>query len=260
MNNSFLSVEKLSIRFGGLQALNQVSFQVDRGEIFAIIGPNGAGKTTIFNCINGAYRPEGGCIFFHGENLVGLTPYQVAQRGIARTFQNIELFRNMTVLDNVLLGTHLRRRPSILSQMLFTGKVRKQEFRDRKKAEEVLDLLELQAHRWSLISSLPYGIQKKVELARALAMDPELLLLDEPSAGMNLEESEDLSFWIEDIQAEMGITILLVEHDMRLVMQLADRITVLEYGRQVASGTPEEIQKDPKVINAYLGEDELVKT
>ena len=260
MNNSFLSVENLSIRFGGLQALNQVSFQVDREEVFAIIGPNGAGKTTIFNCINGACRPERGCIFFQGENLVGLTPYQVAQRGIARTFQNIELFRNMTVLDNVLLGTHLRRRPGILSQILFTGKVREQEFRDRKKAEEVLDLLELQAHRWSLISSLPYGIQKKVELARALAMDPELLLLDEPSAGMNLEESEDLSFWIEDIRAEMEITILLVEHDMRLVMQLADRITVLEYGKQVASGHPEEIQRDPKVINAYLGEDELVKT
>lgn len=260
MDNSFLSVENLSIRFGGLQALNQVSFQVDRGEVFAIIGPNGAGKTTIFNCINGAYHPERGCIFFQGENLVGLTPYQVAQRGIARTFQNIELFRNMTVLDNVLLGTHLRRRPGILSQVLFTGKVREEEFRDRKKAEEVLDLLELQAHRWSLISGLPYGIQKKVELARALAMDPRLLLLDEPSAGMNLEESEDLSFWIEDIHAEMGITILLVEHDMRLVMQLADRITVLEYGRQVALGPPEEIQRDPKVINAYLGEDEPVKT
>jgi len=252
---SFFEAQQLSIRFGGLTALNGVSFEVNRGEVFSIIGPNGAGKTTIFNCINRYYDLDEGTFTFKGRDIGRVSPHVVADLGISRTFQNIELFKNTTVIDNLLLGRHRHRRSNLLVEALFTGSVQRQEIESREKAEEVIDFLDLQAYRDQMVASLPYGVQKTVELGRALAMEPELLLLDEPSSGMNMEEMEDLSFWITDIKEELGISILLVEHNMRLVKEISDRVLALNFGIVIAQGSPKEVLGHPEVMKAYLGEE-----
>lgn len=257
--NSLFSVDELTISFGGLMAVDDVTFSVKRGEIFSIIGPNGAGKTTIFNCISGLYRPDSGTIRFKGENITNLKPYKVAQKGIARTFQNIELFSMMTTMENLMLGRHLHMKTG-----LWTGatcfarrsKAAQEEIKHRERVEQIIDLLDLQAARNHFVGMLPYGTQKLIELGRALALEPELLLLDEPSAGMNSEEKQDLIFWIKDIQDELGVTILLIEHDMRMVMDISDRILAINFGKPITEGTPEAVQQHPEVLKAYLGEDE----
>lgn len=252
-----LKVENLSISFGGLKALDGVSFAVEKGEIYSIIGPNGAGKTTVFNCINGIYKPSGGRIFFKDQDITPLKPYQVAEVGIARTFQNIELFAHMTTMDNLMLGRHTKLKTGVWAGATFLtahSKAARDEIQNREIVEEIIDFLELQASRNQLVVNLPYGIQKLVELGRALALEPEVLLLDEPSAGMNLEEKENLIFSIRDIRDDFGITVLLVEHDMNLVMGISDRILALNYGQVIAEGIPQEVQKHPEVLKAYLGE------
>ena len=251
-----LDVKNLALSFGGLQALKDISFSVEQGELFSLIGPNGAGKTTVFNCINGIYKPDSGSIRFCDRELVGLKPDRVAKCGVARTFQNIELFAQMTTLDNLLLGRHLRLKANLLSGAVFGPWMMKKEIKHRQRVEEVMDLLDLQAARNSFVGSLPYGIQKMVELGRALCMEPELLLLDEPSAGMNAEEKLDLVFRISDIRAEFDVTILLVEHDMRMVMNISDRVLAMTNGEIITIGKPGEVQKHPEVLKAYLGEDE----
>lgn len=254
-SEKILSVQDLSIQFGGIKALSRINLQVKAGSAHALIGPNGAGKTTILNCISRIYKADQGQVIFREKEILDLKPHQVVSEGIARTFQNIELFKNMTVMDNILLGRHSKRQTSIFSDALFWGKSMKQEMDFREKAEEIIDFLDLQAYRGATITNVPYGIQKNVELGRALAMEPELLLLDEPSSGLNVEETQDLAFWIDDIREDFGITILLVEHDMRLVMDVCDAATALDYGRVLAHGTPKEVVNDPDVIKAYLGEE-----
>ncbi len=252
-----LKVEDLSISFGGLKALSGVSFSVEKGEIYSVIGPNGAGKTTVFNCISGIYKPTGGKIFFRDRDITSFRPHQVAEAGIARTFQNIELFAHMTTMDNLMLGRHTKLKTGLWSGTTFLGsnsRAAREEIQNREKVEDIIDFLELQASRDQMVMNLPYGKQKLVELARALALEPELLLLDEPSAGMNLEEKEDLIFSIRDIRDDFGITILLVEHDMNLVMGISDRVLALNYGMVLAQGEPQTIQKHPEVLKAYLGE------
>jgi len=251
---NFLSIGNLTISFGGVMAVQDVSLDVNEGEILSVIGPNGAGKTTIFNCISRLYKPDEGQINFAGRDIVKLKAHQVSSLGIARTFQNIELFTNMTVIENILLGRHIFRRSGLLSQAIFYGKARREEIDHRKKAEEVIDFLDLQAHRNKRIGSLPYGVQKLVELGRALALEPQILLMDEVSSGMNFEETQDLMIWIKDIREDLGITVILVEHDMRLVMEVSDRIMVIDYGRKIAEGLPQEIQSNREVIKAYLGD------
>jgi branched-chain amino acid transport system ATP-binding protein len=250
----FFEARGISIRFGGLVALNNVSFEVKQGEVFSIIGPNGAGKTTIFNCINRYYDLERGELLFKGNNITRVNPHIVADLGISRTFQNTELFRNSTVMDNLLLGRHRHRRTNVLKEALFTQSVRKQEIENREKAEEIIDFLNLKPYRDRMVAGLPYGTQKIVELGRALAMEPELLLLDEPSSGMNTEETEDMVFWISDIKEQLGITIIIVEHDMKLVKELSDRVLALNFGTPITEGNPEEALSHPEVIKAYLGE------
>ncbi|MFH1139788.1 MAG: ABC transporter ATP-binding protein [Pseudomonadota bacterium] len=252
----FFTIEKLSINFGGIKALAGVSLQVEPGSVHALIGPNGAGKTTVLNCISRIYKSDEGRVRFKGQEIDRLKPHQVVNAGIARTFQNIELFKNMTVLDNILLGRHSKRKTSLLSDALFWGRSQRQEMIFREKAEEIIDFLDLQAYRNTPISSAPYGVQKNVELARALAMEPELLLLDEPSSGLNVEETQDLAFWIEDIKKDFGIAILVVEHDMRLVLDVCDTATALDYGRVLAHGAPGDVVSHPEVIKAYLGEED----
>jgi branched-chain amino acid transport system ATP-binding protein len=252
---AYFRAENISIRFGGLQALGGVSFQVNRGEIFSIIGPNGAGKTTIFNCINRYYDLDEGTFYLNDRNISKIKPYAIADMGIARTFQNIELFKNMTVLDNLILGRHRHRRSNILSEFFFIPSVQKQEIESRHKAEEIIDFLDLEAYREQRIVNLPYGVQKTVELGRALAMAPELLLLDEPSSGLNVEETEDLSFWLSDIKEELGITVLLVEHNMRFVLQVSDTVLALDFGQVITQGRPKEVLNHPEVMKAYLGEE-----
>jgi len=254
----FLSIKNLTISFGGIVAVNNVSLDVNKGEILSIIGPNGAGKTTIFNCISRLYKPDRGKITFEGQDILKLKAHQISNLGIARTFQNVELFTNMTVIENILLGRHIFRRSGVLSQAIFYGRAWGEEIGHRRKAEEVIDFLELQAHRNKRIGGLPYGVQKLVELGRALALEPKVLLMDEVSSGMNLEETQDLMIWITDIQEDLGVTMILVEHDMRLVMGISDRIVVLDYGRKIAEGLPEEIQSNQEVIKAYLGDSDAV--
>jgi branched-chain amino acid transport system ATP-binding protein len=248
-----LELRDIALRFGGVTAIGGVSFTVQPRELFAIIGPNGAGKTSIFNVISQVYHPQEGNILWKGESIRGLRPDKVAEAGIARTFQNIELFPGMTVVDNLLTGRHMRMQRSFLSGLVWFGPAKREEIANRRKVEDIIDFLEIPQWRKHPVSLLPYGFQKRVELGRALAMEPELLLLDEPVAGMNLEETEDMARFILDIQRELGITILLVEHDMGLVMDIADRVMVLDFGQQIAIGTPEEVQNDPAVIAAYLG-------
>ena len=248
-----LSARHLSVRFGGVLAVNDVSFDVQPGEVFTLIGPNGAGKTTVFNLISRIYTPTTGDISFDGQPLTRVAPHEIASLGIARTFQNIELFEHASVLQNLLIGRHRHRANPLWREILFTGSVRAAERATREKVEEVIDFLDLQHYRDSLVAGLPYGVRKVVELARALATEPKLLLLDEPSSGLNVEETGDMAFWIQDIQADLGITVLMVEHDMSLVSKVSDRVLAMSQGQVLALGTPREVQSHPGVIEAYLG-------
>jgi branched-chain amino acid transport system ATP-binding protein len=250
--SAVLEIEDVAISFGGVAAVDGVSFEVDAGELFALIGPNGAGKTSIFNCISGVYRPSGS-IRFMGRELVGMAPHRIAALGVARTFQNLALFHTLTVLDNLMLGRHQHVRYGPLAAACWLGPARREETRHRRAAEEVIRFLELEPHRHRPVRTLPYGVQKRVELGRALAMEPRLLLLDEPVAGMNQAETEEMARFIVALREELGVPTILVEHDMGLVMRLADRVLVVEFGRPVALDVPERVQRDPEVIRAYLG-------
>jgi branched-chain amino acid transport system ATP-binding protein len=247
-----LDVESLSLRFGGLTVLDGISFGVNAGELFALIGPNGAGKTSALNCISGIYRAEGR-IRFRGEDISGRRPHDIARRGLARTFQHGELFAHMSVLDNLLTGRHTRIKTGTLAEMLFLPSVRREEIRHREAVERIIEFVEIERYRHAPVAGLPFGIQKIVGFARALALEPSLLMLDEPSAGLNRDEREDLARFILRIKHELGITMIWIEHDMQMVADLADRIHVLDYGRSLAEGAPETVLNDPRVIGAYLG-------
>ncbi len=248
-----LDVKNITLRFGGVTAINDVSFSVQPEELFAIIGPNGAGKTSIFNTISQVYRPQEGDILFEGSSIMGTRPDKVAELGIARTFQNIELFPQMNVIDNLLTGRHIRMSGTVFDGAIWWGKAKKEEIENRRKVEDIIDFLEIEQWRKHPVALLPYGFQKRVELGRALAMEPKLLMLDEPVAGMNLEETEDMARFILDIKSELNIPMIMVEHDMGLVMDIADRVMVLDFGEQIALGTPDQVQANPDVIAAYLG-------
>ncbi len=253
-SDPIVSFDDVRLAFKGVKAIDGVSFTVGHQELFAIIGPNGAGKTSIFNVLSGVYRPQKGRVVFDGADIVGKRPHQIAAAGVARTFQNVELFANLTVLDNLMLGRHTLLRYGTFSAIAWLGRARREELAARAAVEDIVDFLELEQWRRLPVGLIPFGVQKRVELGRALAMQPKLLLLDEPVAGMNLEETEDMARYILDIRDELNIPIILVEHDMGLVMDLADRVMVVDFGVPIASGKPAEIQHHPDVIRAYLGE------
>jgi branched-chain amino acid transport system ATP-binding protein len=253
IGEALLKADGISLSFGGVKALSDISVEIRRHEILAIIGPNGAGKTSMLNVINGFYHPQHGTITFKGETRRQMRPHEAAAQGIARTFQNVALFKGMTTLDNIMTGRLLRMRRNVLWQALYWGPAEKEELTHRAVVEKIIDFLEIQAIRKIPVGKLPYGLQKRVELARALAMEPELLLLDEPMAGMNVEEKEDMCRFILDVNDEFGTTIALIEHDMGVVMDISDRVVVLDYGRKIADGTPDAVRGDQVVIDAYLG-------
>jgi branched-chain amino acid transport system ATP-binding protein len=250
---TFFAADDISIRFGGIRAVDSVSFDVKQGEVFSIIGPNGAGKTTIFNLISRIYRPTSGRLILEDQDITEVPAHRIASLGIARTFQNIELFPQATLLQNLLIGRHCHAHTGILEQLLFLPAARRDELAHRAKVEDVIAFLNLERYRDTLIANLPYGVRKVVELGRALCIEPKLLLLDEPSSGLNVEETEGMGFWIEDIKKDLGITVIMVEHDMNLVRQVSDRVMALNYGKVIALGTPEEVQSHPEVVRAYIG-------
>ncbi|WP_426529230.1 ABC transporter ATP-binding protein [Bradyrhizobium sp. McL0615] len=250
---SYFRADNLSLHFGGLKAVDAVSFAVEKGEILSIIGPNGAGKSSIFNLISRIYPPTSGKIFFEDQDITEQPAYEIAGLGIARTFQNIELFENATMLNNLLVGRHRHSTTQLWQELLFMPSVRAGEKMHRRRVEQVIEFLELEVYRDKLISGLPYGVRKVIELARALCSEPKLILLDEPSSGLNVEETGDMSFWIRDLKTELGITVLMVEHDMSLVNRVSDRVIALNYGRVIAMGSPSEVQRHPDVVAAYLG-------
>ena len=248
-----LDVAEVSLSFGGVKALQNISFNVKEFEIRAIIGPNGAGKSSMLNVINGVYSPQQGRITFHGKVRGQMDPHDAAALGIGRTFQSLALFKGMSVLDNIMTGRNLRMRTGLLSQAIHLGFARREELRHREFVEHIIDFLEIQAYRKTAVGRLPYGLQKRVDLGRALAMEPKLLLLDEPMAGMNLEEKEDMCRFVLDVNDEFGTTIVLIEHDMGVVMDISDRVVVLDYGKKIGDGTPDEVRTNPDVVSAYLG-------
>ncbi|SEP06486.1 ABC transporter ATP-binding protein [Aquisalimonas asiatica] len=250
---SLLKVENVSLAFGGVRALRDVSFEIKRQQIFSIIGPNGAGKSSMLNCINGFYHPNRGTITYKGRPRRQMRPYEAANQGIARTFQNIALFKGMSTLDNIMTGRHLKTKATLMENALWLGRAQREEMEHRRFCEEIIDFLEIQAYRKTAVGTLPYGLQKRVELGRALAAEPELLLLDEPMAGMNLEEKQDMARFILDVNDEFGMTICLIEHDMAVVMDLSDHIVVLDHGEKIGEGGPDEVSSNPRVIEAYLG-------
>jgi len=250
-----LRVENVSLSFGGVRALIDVSFEVYDGELLAIIGPNGAGKTAMLNCINGFYRPQKGKIFFDGKEITKLPPHKIAEMGIARTFQNLALYTGLTALDNLMAGRHFHMKQNFLTGALWFGPALKEEVKHRRIVEDIIDFLEIEPIRYKVVGSLPYGLRKRVELGRALALEPKMLLLDEPMTGMNVEEKEDMARFIIDVHELRRIPIILVEHDMGVVMDIAERIIVFDFGRKIAEGSPEEVKKNPQVIKAYLGEE-----
>ena len=248
-----LDVKNISLAFGGVKALTDISFDVREHEIRAIIGPNGAGKSSMLNCINGVYTPQTGTISFRGQTFDHMDSRQVAEMGIARTFQNLALFKGMSVLDNIMTGRNLRMKSNLLMQAIRLGPAEREEIEHRKRVEEIIDFLEIQPYRKTPVGQLPYGLQKRVDLGRALALEPQVLLLDEPMAGMNVEEKQDMCRFILDVNDEFGTTVVLIEHDMSVVMDISDRVVVLDYGKKIGDGTPEEVRNNPEVISAYLG-------
>jgi len=248
-----LDVHNISLNFGGVKALSDISFNVREHEIRAIIGPNGAGKSSMLNCINGVYTPQQGNITFRGQTFSHMDSHQVAVMGVARTFQNLALFKGMSVLDNIMTGRNLRMKSNLLMQALRWGPAEREEIEHRLRVEEIIDFLEIQPYRKIPVGQLPYGLQKRVDLGRALALEPQLLLLDEPMAGMNVEEKQDMCRFILDVNDEFGTTVVLIEHDMGVVMDISDRVVVLDYGKKIGDGTPDEVRNNPEVISAYLG-------